>query len=130
MSYATVQDVEDRIGYVLDEAAAKALEIFLDELSAALDSELSRAGVDPSTIGNPLKLSLVAAKGKLFTQQWDLNPYLASWSQGDDGATEAKTFRASAESALFTFSRSDLKRLGLSTFKFSTFSTEYRWGGN
>lgn len=131
MSYATVEDVEDRAGYTFEtEQDVKKVQIFLDDASAFLDFSLSNRNIDTTTIPDALKRTLVASKGVLFADQMNLDPNVVSWSQSDDGAAEAKTFRATSRQNLLRLTNLDLVSLGIKTFKFSSFSTEYKWGDN
>lgn len=130
MAYATVQDVENRLGYTIDAAEEVSLEIFLDDASDSLDLALEAMGIDPSTIQDSRKTSVVASKGVAYVYQIGVDPTIASHSQAADTNSESVSYRSVAQEKLYELSRSELKRLGVSTFRFSSFAYDFQWGEN
>lgn len=128
MAYATVKDVEDRLGYSLDEAGSKSLELFLEDFSESLDFAVESAGYQPADIAASLKTALTARRGMRYAQIYDVDPTVASYSKtvGDNSTSQSN--RAYNVEDLLDLSRSDFKRLGLRTFKFSSFEREFHWG--
>lgn len=127
-AYATVADVEVRLGYTLDEAEEDALVIFLVDASDSLDLAVEGMGIDPSSITEARKRSLVASKGVKYVQLFGVDPTISSQTQAADTNSESVVYRSGNLDALYDLSRADLKRLGLKTFRFSTFEYDFRWG--
>ena len=128
MAYATVQDVEARLGYTLDAAEETSLSIFLDDASDSLDLALEAMGIDPSTIQESRRTSVVASKGVAYVYQIGVDPTIASHTQAADTNSESISYRSTSAEKLYELTRAELKRLGVSTFRFSSFAYDFQWG--
>lgn len=62
-SYATVTDVETRLGFTFDSGEAQSVTMFLQDLSLVIDSEITKAGKQPSDFNPDFLKMFVSRKG-------------------------------------------------------------------
>lgn len=119
MAYATVQDVEARLGFILDQDEAQKLEVFLEDFTVYLDARFEDKNIDPTKINAALIKMIVARKGATFALQGETEvPYGASSYSVTSGDTSTSIqMTGSGGSSYGNFSLTRQEEILLKLFK-------------
>lgn len=92
MPYATVEDVEERLGSTLTSAEASSLEFFLADFSYFIDLELATYDKTAAGVGLEVLKMIVARRGVNFALSNSLDYGVASVSQSMEGMSTSISY--------------------------------------
>jgi hypothetical protein len=118
MPYATVSDVEARLGDVFNEDVSRRIGLYLSDFSIYLDTVLPMFGITVSLVNPEVLKMIVAQRGATYYFTMDLDPTVSARSEGTADTNESTTYRGPARK--FSLDTDEKDMLGLNKRKIST----------
>lgn len=112
--YATVEDVEKRLGYELDLEESKQLEAFLTDFSLIIESAYATKGKDPESVDARLLQLVVARRGVDYILTADLLPGQTAFSETvADRSISGSVSTSAAFASTMSLTKEEKRILGL-----------------
>lgn len=118
MPYATVSDVEARLGLVFSQDESQRIGLFLSDFSIYLDTVLPMFGVTVSLVNPEVLKMIVADRGASYYFTMDLDPTVSARTEGTADTNESTTYRGPARK--FTLDKEERQMLGMNRRRIST----------
>lgn len=112
--YATVEDVESRLGYELDLEESNQLEAFLTDFSLIIESAYAVKGKDPASTDSRLLQLVVARRGVDYILTADLLPGQTAFSETvADRSISGSVSTSAAFASTMSLTKEEKRILGL-----------------
>jgi hypothetical protein len=133
MAYASVTDVEARLGFAVQSGEAQSLEVFLSDFSIYVDSLFAEKGITIPDSKLELLKVFIAQKGVNHYFSGDLIPGASTMTNTSGDTSSSVSFSAAVAANIFqkfSLTSEEKRLLGLSKAKIVTFYQDSRtnWG--
>lgn len=133
MAYASLSDVEARLGFAVESGEAQPLEVFLSDFSIYVDSLFEEKGMTVPASKLELLKVFIAQKGVNHYFSGDLIPGASTITKTTADTNESVSFSAAMAANIFqkfSLTNEEKRLLGLSKAKIITFYQDSRtnWG--
>lgn len=91
MAYCTPEDVEILTGEPLDDEQEDYLNFWLDVIEVLIDNLIEKYGKDPASVTLTRKKMVSQLMGQVAMQQYQVNGYVVSYSEGSGDTQESET---------------------------------------